>query len=72
LRTRISDNTQKRDVDRVKVPVEHPEGSIPLTHGRPGKAEDVADLVLFLVSDRARHITGTEVWIDGGESLIEG
>ena len=26
--------------------------------------------VLFLVSDRARHITGTTVTVDGGQTLI--
>jgi enoyl-[acyl-carrier-protein] reductase (NADH) len=30
----------------------------------------VAQAVLFLASDAASHITGTEMWIDGGESLI--
>ena len=30
------------------------------------------ELVLFLVSDAASHITGTEVWIDGGSSLVQG
>ena len=29
-------------------------------------------LMLFLASDAANHITGTEVWIDGGSSLVEG
>lgn len=33
---------------------------------RPGTAEEVADLVAFLVSDRARYITGQVVGIDGG------
>ena len=70
--TEIDDNTKKRDVDRVKLRVRYPEGSIPLTGGEPGKAEQVAQLVAFLASDRASHITGTEVWIDGGQSLIEG
>lgn len=36
------------------------------------KAEQVAELVLFLASDASSHITGTEVWIDGGESLLIG
>jgi meso-butanediol dehydrogenase/(S,S)-butanediol dehydrogenase/diacetyl reductase len=34
--------------------------------GRMIAAEEVADSVLFLASDRARHITGTSLVIDGG------
>ena len=33
-------------------------------------SEHVARAVLFLCSPEAEHITGTELWIDGGESLI--
>jgi len=68
--TEIDDNTHKRDVDAAKVPAEFPEGTVPLKKGKPGTAEEVADLVLFLASDRSRHITGTPIWIDGGESLL--
>lgn len=34
--------------------------------GRPGTPEEVAELVLFLVSPRSSYITGTNVMIDGG------
>ncbi len=36
--------------------------------GKMGDAWDVAHAVLFLVSDEARHITGTELVVDGGIS----
>ena len=52
------------------MPSEFPQGEIPLTAGQSGTSEEVADLVLFLASERARHITGTPVWIDGGQSLL--
>src|SRR5437764_1601061 len=70
--TEIQENTQQRDVESVKFPVQFPKGSIPLGDGKPASAEQVAELVLFLVSDAANHITGTEVWIDGGSSLVQG
>lgn len=36
--------------------------------GRPGKLDEVADLVCFLASDRASYMTGTTVTITGGKS----
>jgi NAD(P)-dependent dehydrogenase (short-subunit alcohol dehydrogenase family) len=38
--------------------------------GRVGEAEEFADLVAFLVSDRARFITGTAVNFDGGAASV--
>jgi 2,3-dihydro-2,3-dihydroxybenzoate dehydrogenase len=40
---------------------------IPL--GRIAEPEDIADAVLFLVSDRARHITLHDLYVDGGATL---
>jgi len=40
--------------------------SIPLL--RVGEAEDVADLICFLASERARYMTGTAINLDGGIS----
>ena len=68
--TEIQENTQKRETQEAEVPAEYPEGPIPLTGKEPGTSEEVAELVFFLASDRSRHITGTPVWIDGGQSLL--
>ncbi|MCB0599526.1 MAG: SDR family oxidoreductase, partial [Phaeodactylibacter sp.] len=72
IETSIDDNTEKQGLAEAQEPVDFPEGRIPLTDGKPGTAEDVAELVAFLASDAARHITGTEMWIDGAESLLQG
>ena len=68
--TNIQDNQEKRDIEKEREPVETPEGDIPLTDGEKGRPEQVAELVLFLSSERAGHITGTPVWIDGAQSLL--
>ena len=38
--------------------------------GRIGSTRDVADLILFLASDRASYLTGQEVLADGGLSQV--
>ena len=68
----IGTYTKQRNYEKVRKRIKYLDGAVPLTGGMPGKAEQVADLVCFLASDKASHITGTEIWIDGGESLIEG
>jgi len=72
IETEIEESTERRNLEKAKEPVEFPEGDLPLTDGKPGKAEQVARLVLFLASDESDHITGTPVWIDGGQSLLKG
>lgn len=70
IKTEIGDNTKKRNAERAAFPSVFPQGKIPLTRGKPGTAEQVADLVVFLGSDRSTHISGTPIWIDGAQSLL--
>ena len=72
IETEIEQSTERRNLERAKEPVTFPAGKIPLTDGKPGTPQQVAQLVLFLASDAASHITGTELWIDGAESLLLG
>jgi NAD(P)-dependent dehydrogenase (short-subunit alcohol dehydrogenase family) len=71
IETEIDENTDRRHLEHVRLPMEFPEGDKPLERG-PGSSEQVARLVLFLASDASDHITGTEMWIDGAESLLRG
>lgn len=70
IESEIGDNTEKRNVEKATIPANFPEGRVPLTGGKPGKASDVGQLVKFLLSDEAAHISGTPVWIDGAQSLL--
>jgi 3-oxoacyl-[acyl-carrier protein] reductase len=36
---------------------------------RVGLPEDVANLIVFLSSDKARHITGEVIKVDGGQYI---
>jgi NAD(P)-dependent dehydrogenase (short-subunit alcohol dehydrogenase family) len=72
IETNIEESTEKRDIEKEKEPVVYPEGEIPLTDGEPGDSYQVAQLVLFLASDASTHISGTEIWIDGAQSLLQG
>jgi 3-oxoacyl-[acyl-carrier protein] reductase len=62
----------KARAERLKRPVEEIDremaAEVPL--GRYGTAEEVADLIVFLGSDRAGYVTGTTIQVDGG--LVRG
>ncbi|WP_409341166.1 SDR family oxidoreductase [Paenibacillus sp. MBLB4367] len=70
IKTNISESTHPTpELDKIKIPVQYPQGSMPLEH-RPGEPEQVAALVAFLASAESSHISGTELYIDGVESLL--
>ncbi|MDF9842926.1 MULTISPECIES: SDR family NAD(P)-dependent oxidoreductase [unclassified Paenibacillus] len=72
ISTNIDDNTYpSEDLEEVKIPVDFPEGDQPLEEG-PGRPDQVAKLALFLASNDSDHITGTEIYCDGAESLLHG
>jgi NAD(P)-dependent dehydrogenase (short-subunit alcohol dehydrogenase family) len=54
---------QGRSVEALRAEVA---GKQPL--GRIGRPEDVADLVVFLSSERAGFLTGASITVDGGAS----
>jgi NAD(P)-dependent dehydrogenase (short-subunit alcohol dehydrogenase family) len=70
--TQIEANTEKRHIEEAAEDVEYPDGRIPLTDGEGGEASEVAELALFLASERGRFISGTPVWIDGAQSTLVG
>lgn len=71
ITTNIEEGTTHHNREGIVVPVEYPEGFHKLSGG-PGSAEQVARLMAFMLSDAADHISGSEMWIDGTESLLIG
>ncbi|MFT8322820.1 MAG: SDR family NAD(P)-dependent oxidoreductase [Bacillus sp. (in: firmicutes)] len=71
IKTNIDENTfpDEDTLKEIRIPVDYPEGNQPLEN-EPGDAEQVADLVCFLSSKASSHITGTEIYVDGAESLL--
>ncbi len=65
--TEIGDNTEIRNAEKSGIDAET---HIPLTGDSAGSAEEIADVVSFLASDKARHVTGTPIFVDGGQSLV--
>jgi NAD(P)-dependent dehydrogenase (short-subunit alcohol dehydrogenase family) len=72
IETNIEDSTERRGLNDLHLPVEFPAGDVPLTGGGPGRPEQVAQLIAFLASDASAHITGTEIFIEGAQSLLQG
>jgi len=54
--------------ERIKRREEKQLRAYPL--GRLGEPEDVANLIVFLAGDRARHITGEVISVNGGYAMV--
>jgi NAD(P)-dependent dehydrogenase (short-subunit alcohol dehydrogenase family) len=70
IETSIEANTDLRHEEQTAIPVVWPEGQVPISGGKPGSAKDVASVICFLLSDEAGHMTGSPVWVDGGQGLL--
>jgi NAD(P)-dependent dehydrogenase (short-subunit alcohol dehydrogenase family) len=66
-----TEGTFPRNIDTIRWPVQYPRGTHPLTGG-PATIDQIGKLISFLLSDDASHVTGTEMWFDGGASLLVG
>lgn len=53
---------------RVEDGIEHQAAKHPM--GRIAEVSDIADVILFLASDASRFMTGAELVVDGGYSII--
>jgi NAD(P)-dependent dehydrogenase (short-subunit alcohol dehydrogenase family) len=69
IHTNIGQRTQKRHTEDVAIKIELPEGR-PGIHQGQGEPEEVADVCLFLASSMSRHVSGVEIYVDGGASLL--
>ena len=69
IHTHIDERTYKRDTEKVEVKIEMPEGRPFLNEGQ-GEPEDTAGVCVFLASSLAHHVTGVEIYVDGGASLL--
>jgi NAD(P)-dependent dehydrogenase (short-subunit alcohol dehydrogenase family) len=57
-----------KEPEGLEAAIKREGGKIPL--GRMGKAEEIANGILFLASDEASYITGVELIIDGGCYMV--
>jgi len=69
IHTHIDERTTKRDVEKVEIKVELPDGKPGIDHGQ-GEPDEVADTCLFLAGRLSRHVSGVEIYVDGGASLL--
>lgn len=63
LMDRVSKD-QKISIEEARKSTMAAIGGIPL--GRPGKPEEVAEIVAFVASNKGSYLNGTEIMVDGG------
>jgi NAD(P)-dependent dehydrogenase (short-subunit alcohol dehydrogenase family) len=59
-----------RTSGRTADPVVRAERMKVIPMWRPGEVDEVANAILFLASDEASYITGSEIHVDGGAIAI--
>jgi NAD(P)-dependent dehydrogenase (short-subunit alcohol dehydrogenase family) len=69
IATNIDQRTEQRDTEKIGIEIELPKGSPAVDEGQ-GDVFEVADTCLFLASDLSRHVSGVEIFVDGGASLL--
>jgi NAD(P)-dependent dehydrogenase (short-subunit alcohol dehydrogenase family) len=69
IHTHIDQSMTKHDTSRIAITIDFPDGNPALNEGQ-GEPDDVAGVCLFLASDLSRHVSGVEVYVDGGMSLV--
>ncbi len=71
IKTNIGERTYRRNLEAVTYDLQLPAHFPPLG-ARSAEASEVGDLVLYLASDASRYMTGAELLIDAGYTLLRG
>lgn len=69
--TNSRDRTFPRGLERIQYEAKFNPPCPPLTH-KPGRPQDIAEMIGFLASPVSRYVTGAEFVVDGGWSLLRG
>ncbi|WP_054708042.1 SDR family NAD(P)-dependent oxidoreductase [Bacillus sp. JCM 19041] len=67
IQTNIGERTYRHETELKSLEFKKETDRFPTP---PGTPDQVADMVTFLTSDRAKHISGTEIVIDGAQTLL--